>query len=240
MTSTDTTLQAADSVFAAEQAVNRARRVVQDLHTTIASALRVLEDAELDSAKVMLTNRGDFYLQAAVEHLGRFQTRCNDLPQLVYELDDHFNRASQAVGEARDRLNDPDTTDPAVATDIAQLNPRIAVLGEMVSLAKPIARLAARHLESARRASQEITPSAPLEPVALERSIGSAGKELGRADEDVRLVEDVIDRAAASARQAASIASEISDNARRRMTEQARDPNHPVGTPAPTTRAPAR
>ncbi len=102
MTSTDAALRAADAVFAAEQAVGRARRVVEELHTTIASALRALDDAELDSAKARLTDRGDFYLEAAMEHLSRLQTRCNDMPQLTHELDGHLNRASRAVAEARD------------------------------------------------------------------------------------------------------------------------------------------
>lgn len=65
---TDTALQAADAVFMAEQSVGRARRVVDELHTTINSALRVLDDAELDSAKARLSDRGDYYLEAAGEH----------------------------------------------------------------------------------------------------------------------------------------------------------------------------
>ncbi|MEI2714632.1 MAG: hypothetical protein V9G04_15385 [Nocardioides sp.] len=33
----------------------------------------MLDDAELDSAKAQLSDRGDFYLEAAGEHLGRLQ-----------------------------------------------------------------------------------------------------------------------------------------------------------------------
>jgi len=238
MTAADTTLHAADAVFAAEQAVARARRVVEDLQTTIASALRVLDDAELDSVKARLGDRGDFYLEAAVEHLGRLQTRCNDVPHLIYEFYGHLTLASEALAEARDLLEDLDACDPTVASDVAQLKPRVAVVGEMVSLAKPMARLAARHVEGARRASQQVTPPALLEPVTLERSIVTAGKELGRADEDVRLLEDVVDHAAASARQSAGIASEISDNARRRMADHGRNP---VPSPqAPIAGSPTR
>ncbi len=236
MTSTDAALRAADAVFAAEQAVGRARRVVEELHTTIASALRVLDDAELDSAKARLTDRGDFYLEAAMEHLSRLQTRCNDMPQLTHELDGHLNRASRAVAEARDILDEAGTTDPAVANDVAQLKPRVAVVGEMISLAKPMARLAAQHVDSARRASQEVTPPALLEPVTLERSIVTAGKELCRADEDVRLLGHVVDHAAVNARQSVGIASEVADNARRRMAEHGQDPI-PSATPAATTPA---
>ena len=61
---------------------------------------------------------------------------------------------------------------------------------------------------------------------------------LGRADEDVRLLENIVDHAAANARQSAGIASEITDNARRRMAEQSRDPITSPSLPAP--RSPGR
>lgn len=233
MTSTDTTLRAADAVFVAEQAVGRARRVVQELQTTVTSALRVLDDAELDSAKARLTDRGDFYLGAAGEHLGRLQTRCNDMPELTRELFGHLNRTSESLAEARGFLDLADTSDPVVAGDVAQLKPRIAIVGEMVALAKPVAQLAAQHVDCARRASQDVTPPALLEPVTLDRSIRTAGKELGRADEDVRFLGDVLDHAATSARQSAAIAAEISDNAHRRLSEHGRDPVPSAAAPAP-------
>ncbi len=238
MTSTDTTLRAADAVFVAERAVGRARRVVEDIQTTITSALRVLDDAELDSAKARLADRGDFYLEAASEHLGRLQTRCNEMPEQTRELFGHLNRASESLNEARGFLDRAEPSNPVVAGDVAQLKPRIAVVGEMVALAKPVAQLAAQHVDSARRASQDVTPPTLLEPVTLDRSIRTAGKELGRADEDVRLLGDVVDHAATSARQSAGIAAEISDNARRRMSEHGRDPD--ASAAAPATGSPAR
>jgi hypothetical protein len=230
---TDTTLHAVDAVFAAEQAVGRARRVVEELHETIASALRVLDDAELDSAKARLSDRGSFYLEAAGEHLGRLRTRCNEMPALTHELFGHLNRASEAVTDARALLEVADTSDPVVASEVAQLKPRLAVVGEMVALAKLLAQLAAQHVDTAHRASQDVTLSSLLEPVTLERSIATAGKELGRAEEDVRLLGDVVDRAAASARESAGIASEITDTARRRIAERDRDPIPSAAAPAP-------
>jgi hypothetical protein len=214
---TDTALQAADAVFMAEQAVGRARRVVDELHITINSALRVLDDAELDSAKASLSDRGGYYLEAAGEHLSRLQRRCSDNAERVDELSGHLERASQAIADAHDLLQDADTSDPE---QVAQLKPRLAVAGEMIDLAKPMARLTAQHVDSARLAARHVTPPSLLGPVTLERSIATAGKELGRADEDVRLLENVVDHAAANARQSAGIASEITDNARRRMAEQ--------------------
>ena len=238
MTATDPTQHAADAVFATDQAVGRARRVVEDLHATITSALRVLDDAELDSAKARLTDRGHFYLEAAGEHLGRLQKRCTEMPELTRELFGHLNRASESLNEARGFLDLADTSDPGVAVDVAQLKPRIAVIGEMVALAKPVAQLAAQHVDSARRASQDVTPPALLEPVTLDRSILIAGKELGRADEDVRLLGELVNPAATSARQSAGSAAEISDTPRRRMTAHGRDPVPSGGAPA--AGAPAR
>lgn len=234
---TDTALQAADAVFMAEQAVGRARRVVDELHTTINSALRVLDDAELDSAKARLSDRGDYYLEAAGEHLSRLQRRCSDNAELADELTGHLERASQVIADAHDLLRDADTSDPEIASEVAQLKPRLAVVGEMVALAKPVAQLAAQHVDGAHAAARQATPTSLLEPVTLERSIATAGKELGRADEDVRLLENVVDHAAANARQSAGIASDITDNARRRMAEQgraqvARQASPAVGAPA--------
>ena len=220
--STDLALRAADAVFIAEQAVCRARGVVDELHTTINSALRVLDEAELGSAKARLSDRGDYYLEAAGEHLSRLQQRCEDNVELVDEFTGHLERASQAIADAHDLLQDADISDPELASEVTQLKPRLAVVSEMIELAKPMARLTAQHVDSTQQAAQQVTPPSLLEPVRLERSIVTAGKELGRADEDVRLLENVVDHAAANARQSAGIASEMTDTARQRMTEQGR------------------
>lgn len=237
-TENDTTLRAADAVFAAEQAVGRARRVVDELHDTISSALRVLDDAELDSAKARLSDRGSFYLEAAGEHLRRLPNRCGDMPELTHELFAHLNRASASVTDARALLEVAGTSDPVVASEVAQLKPRLAIVGEMVALAKPVAQLAAQHVDGAHVAARHATPISMLEPVTLERSIATAGKELGRADEDVRLLSDVVGHAASSARESAGIATEITDNARRRMAEHGREPAPSSAVPA--SGAPAR
>ncbi|NHC22996.1 hypothetical protein G6553_07410 [Nocardioides sp. IC4_145] len=234
---TDIALQAADAVFMAEQTVGRARRVVDELHTTINSALLVLDDAELDSARARFSDRGDYYLEAAGEHLDRLQTRCEDAKHLIHGVYGHLDLAVQALAALGDLLSAADGLDFAVVADLADLRPRIAVVSEMVILGKPVARAAVRHVESARAAARQATPASLLEPVTLERSIATAGKELGRADEDVRLLENVVDHAAANARQSAGIASDITDNARRRMAEQGRaqvprQASPAVGSPA--------
>src|SRR3546814_15866239 len=81
-----------------------------------------------------------------------------------------------------------------------------------------MARLTAQHVDSAHLAAQHVTPPSLLEPVTLERSIATAGKELGRADEAVRLLENVVDHAAASARQSAGLATETTHTPRDRQS----------------------
>ena len=94
------------------QAAGRARRFVGGLRTAINSALRVLDDAELDSVKARLSDRGDYYLEAAGEHLSRLQRRCSDNAELVDELTGHLERAPRASyrcsarGRARSRALD--------------------------------------------------------------------------------------------------------------------------------------
>lgn len=208
-------------VFAAEQAVQRALGTVEHLHAKIASALQVLDDAAFESAKASLTDRQGFYLGVAAEHLDRLQSRFEAVARLAAEFDSHLSDAAEAVKQARDMLAGVDNTDPDTA-DIAQLRPRVAALGELVELARPIAALAVKHLESAREASHHVTAQGLLVPQSLERSIRATGAAIRHADEDVRLLDGVVDRAAMSARQSAGVATEISDNAARRMASERR------------------
>ena len=238
MTTVSPTLDAVERVRAADQAIGRTRRTVEDLRATVSSAIRVLEDAELDSAKARLGNRGGFYLEAAGEHMVRLQARCQTLPKLSDELDGHLDRAVAALKEAATLLGEAETSNPDVRAELAQLRPRVAVLGEMVELARPMAQMAAQHVAGAHAVSREVTPPALLESGSLELSIRSAGEKLGRADEDIVLLEGVVDRAAATAHQSAGIAAEISDDARRRMSQQRHDPGG--GQAAPAAAGPAR
>lgn len=233
MTAATAPTEAADvvqPVFAAEQAVQRACGTVEHLHAKVVSALQVLDDAELESAKARL-NRRDTYLGVAAEHLDRLQSRFEAVAELAAEFDSHLSDAAEAVKQAGDMLAGVDNTDPDTA-DIAQLRPRVAALGELVELARPIAALAVKHLESAREASHQVTAQGLLVPQSLERSIRATGAAIRHADEDVRLLDGVVDRAAMSARQSAGVATEISDNAARRMAS-ARRAAEPGGVSGP-------
>ncbi|KRB75025.1 hypothetical protein ASE01_16800 [Nocardioides sp. Root190] len=223
MTASDTVLQATEAVVDAERAIGHARRVVDDLRTTIASALRVLEDVELDAAKARLTDRRDFYLGAAVEHVGRLQSRVVDLPHQTNGFYGYLTFAASSIADARDHLNQPESSSLSLAREVAQLSTRVAVVDELISVAKPIARLVTRHVDSALAACEQVTQATLLESMGLERSIETAGRELSRADEDVRVLGDVVDHAESNARQASRLAGEISDDVQRRMSQHRRD-----------------
>lgn len=223
MTASDTVLQVNEAVVDAERAIGHARRVVDDLHTTIASALRVLEDVELDAAKARLTDRRDFYLGVAVEHLGRLQSRVVDLPHQTNGFYGYLTLAASSIADAHDHLNQPESSNLSLAREVAQLSTRVAVVDNLISVAKPIARLVIRHVDSALSACEQVTQATLLESMGLERSIETAGRELSRADEDVHVLGDVVDHAESNARQASRLADEISDDVQRRMSQYRRD-----------------
>lgn len=223
MTASDTALQATEAVVDAEWAIGHARRVIDDLHTTITSALRVLEDVELDAARARLTDRRDFYLGAAVEHFGRLQSRVVDLPHQTNGFYGYLTLAASSIAEAHDHLNQPESSNLALSREVAQLSTRVAVVDEMIAVARPITRLVTRHIDSAISACEQVTQATLLESMGLERSIETAGRELSRADEDVRLLGDVVDHAESNARHASRLAGEISDDVQRRMSQHRRD-----------------
>lgn len=226
MTASDTALQATEAVFDAERAIGHARRVIDDLHTTIASALRVLEDVELDAAKARLTDRRDFYLGAAVEHLGRLQSRVVDLPHQTNGFYGYLTFTASSIAAAHDHLDhldQPESSSLSLAREVAQLSTRVAVVDELISVAKPIARLVTRHVDSALAACKQVTQATLLESMGLERSIKTADRELSRAEEDVRVLGNVVDHAESNARQASRLAGDISDDVQRRMSQHRRD-----------------
>lgn len=238
-TTASTAMDASTATLAAEEAARRARQTVDELRETVTSAVRVLQDAEFDSAKYRLSDRGDYYLEIAAEHLGRLQSRCTGMRELTDELGHHLDRAAGAVAEALDRIVElgRGEVDPQVAEETGYLRQRLGVLGEMIDLSHPLATLAGDHLDGAREASRAVTSTSLLEPRSLEHSLREAGQELGRADEDLRVLETVVDRASASARQSVGVATEISETAYRRMSNHrdvpraASSPGFGLGTP---------
>lgn len=218
---------------AAELAIDNARRGVQNLHQLTTSAIRALEDAELDSSKARLTGNSDLYVATAAEHLDRLQTHCSDMATVGREVTEHLARAGDLLQDATSsaavlrRVDDPD-----LAQEAAHLGQRLAALGEVVQIAQPVAQLAARHARAAQHTSMEATAAAVLQPGTLEHTINTATRELGRADEDLRLLGTVVDRASVTARESVDAASELSDAGTRLTHKEAPPPGGPPASPA--------
>lgn len=194
------TMDATSAVPAAEEAVRRARHTVEELQETVSLAIRVLQDAEFDSTKSRLPDRGNHHPEVAAEHLGRLQNQCTEMRDLTDELRHHLDRAAGALAVACDRvvaLNRD--AQPDDSQELGFLLQRLGVLKEMIDLPRPQATLARGHLEEAREASHADTATSLVEPRSLEYSIRAAGRALGRADEDLRVLENAVDRAPRSA-----------------------------------------
>lgn len=235
MTTTAIIQHAADATRAGEQAMGRVRRVSEDLHTAVTSALRLLDDAMLHPSPTA-TDPLDLHIK--VESRERLQTHVVNLSHQAYGLYGHLTLASLALAEAHYILSETDASDPKAAPNIAQLKARVAVASDMASHAKPVARLAIRHVAVADHTCQRIDATTSADPARLQHSILTARQALSHAAEDIRQLEDVVDHTTAQARPDAGIATEISDNARRRMSEHSRDPASNAAPPA--RRPPAR
>ncbi len=221
-------LEATAAVFATGRAIQRVRRCVEDLHDLATSALRVLDEAELDANSARLAHHGDLYVEAVADHMSRLQARCTDMAEIGAELGTQLAQASRSLAEASqlvDRVAASD--DPQVAEAAAYLQPRLAVLGEVVELAKPFAELVRSHVENAHRISSGINAGTLTNGPTVSTPVlglGEAGRELDRADEDVRMVGRLIDRAEAIAHESVGVAVEISEVARKRMAEVTTQP----------------
>lgn len=240
---TDTDLLTRDvsgAVFVAEESVRRARYTVEELRETTASAVGVLQDAELDSAKARLSTRGDYYLEIAAEHLGRLQTRCTPMRELSEDLGHHLDRAAIAIADANQRIDElvQAAVTPEEATELGGLRQRLDVLEEMLDLAQPLVRLTSHHVEAAAEESRAITAGALLQERSLEHSLRTATQEIGLVSEDLRMLDTVVERASVNARQSAGIANEINERAAERLHAH-RDHNQP-GAHVISQRAPSR
>lgn len=223
-------LDLTDCVFGAEQSVRRARESVEDLRELTRSAIRVLDEADTEAAHAHTaeSDPDQRHLEAVADHLSRLTGRCTTIGEINVELGEHLEQATAAL-ERAGRLIDELTgdIDSQAAQTVAQLAPRLAVVSDMVDVARPMSRALSHNIASAHTASQGLTPPAlagtpTIDPRQVGASLRSAGQHLHRADEDAQLTETVLDRAGASSRQTARVASELANHARQSPHEQLR------------------
>lgn len=197
-------LAAADAVFDAERALRRAAETVDELSGVAASSLRVLDEAASDAFYAHQEERRDFYLESAGEHLGRLRNRSGVMNELGDDLTRHLTAASGAIGRAGHQLGrgtDVDYRD----VEIRALRTHIAVLAEVVTLARPMADQITRH---AQHAAESATATDAL--VLLDSRVHHAGQEVTRADEGVSMMRSVIESAQSRARTSAALAGPLS------------------------------
>ena len=196
-------LAAAEAVFDAERALRRAADTVDELGDVAASSLRVLDEAATDTFYAHQEERRDFYLESAGEHLARLRNRSGVMNELGEDLTRHLTTASNAIEQAGfeiSRSTDPTTHD----NEIQALKTQIDVLGEVVSLARPVAEQITRHAQHAAE-SAGATDALML----LDSRVHDTGKEMTRADEGVSVMRSVIEHAQSRAHTSAALAGSL-------------------------------
>lgn len=208
---------ATDELYAAEASVRRAAALVDDLTTAVRHALRVLDDTELESAKARLSGRSEMSGELLAEDMTRLRASCDDIAPIAHDLTQRLDDATAHVDRAAGILEEDATAaeDRSVSLAAAQLGTRVALICDLVAVAVPMARTAAEHATCASDVGQLLISSPTVEPAAVDRALAAAGAELGRADEDVRILEDIVDRVAISAHRSLALAEEVSEEASR-------------------------
>lgn len=215
----DGAFEVTDAIFAAEQSFRKARETVDELGQLTRSALRALDEVELELHE---SAHRKHRLDIASDGLAGLNRRCLAIGEVSDELTTHLMRAT-AMLEHVDQLIDAIgvDTDPSVAQVLRQMRPRLAALADLVELARPMSQSLTRNTSSAgdlsSAAASTTLPGSPgLDAGPLERITRAGGQSLHRADEDVALMEAVIERAEASVIQTTTVVGEAVDLARHR------------------------
>ena len=214
-------LAAADAIFDAERALRRAADTVEELGDVAASSLRVLDDAATDAFYTRQEERKDFYLESAGEHLGRLRNRSGVMGELGADLTRHLSTAGSALERAGYELGRGTDLDET-HFEVRALRTQIDVLGEVVTLARPVADQISRHAQLAAESAAETTA-----PMLLDTRVHQAGQEVSRADEDVSMMRSVIESAHSRARISAELAGSLTYTAAHPERDQPARPAEP-------------
>jgi hypothetical protein len=210
--------QATFEITQTHQALVHARHLVEELHQTVRSASRYLDETELDAAKAQLCepDRRERFMEAALDALGHVAARCRSGCDVSAGLVDAVSKAWRHLDQAT-RLT---SSHPDGARYLA---PQLDALSDLLAVTEPIARAAFTHLNTAHDiASHATADGVDRAPAAaqLHQKVITVGHEVSRADEDVRLADLAIDRVHAAASRTANLALEINDTARSRMAAE--------------------
>lgn len=196
-------LAAADAIFDAERALREAADTVGELGEVAASSLRVLDDAATDAFYAHQEERKAYYLESAGEHLGRLRNRSGVMTELGEDLIRHLSTASGAIERAGYELGRGTGLDESHC-EVRALRSQIDVLGEVMTLARPVADQITRHAQLAAESA-----AATDAPLLLDTRVHLAGQEVSRTDEDVSMMRSVIESARSRARVSAELAGSL-------------------------------
>jgi hypothetical protein len=210
--------QATFEITQTHQALVHARHLVDEIHQTVRSASRYLDQTELDAAKAQLCepDRRDRFAEAALDGLGHVSSRCRsgrdvsaDLVVAVSEAGRHLDQATRLADSHPDAER--------------YLRPQVDALRDLLAITEPIALAAFTHLNAAHEIASRATADGadrPAAAVQLHQKVIAVGHEVSRADEDLRLADVAVDRVNGAASRTASLALEINDTARSRMAAE--------------------
>jgi hypothetical protein len=210
--------QATFEITQTHQALIHARHPVDELHQTVRSASHYLDETELDAAKAQLAepDRRDRFMEAALDGLGHVSARCRSGRDVSADLVDVVTKARRHLDQA--------TRLAASHTDGARyLTPQLDALRDLLAVTEPIARAAFTHLNNAHDTASGagVTDAAVnRDSFRLQQRITTVGREVSRADEDVRMADIAVDRVHGAASRTASLAVEINDTARSRLAAE--------------------
>lgn len=218
--------QAAHEITQTHQALVRGRHLVDELHQSVRSASMYLEETEFDAAKAQLAEpeRRERFIEAAHDGLGHVAARCRSAKEVCADLVDTVTEASKHLQQAN-RLAG------AHPEGSRYLTPQLDALRDLLAVTDPVARAAFNHLsnahDTAAKALEHGTehgfgPGIEQATIGAElrQQVMAVGREVVRADEDVRLADLAVDRAHGAASRTSDLAWEVTDTARARLANE--------------------
>lgn len=208
-----TALTAVDAILDATLALTRSAKTVDELGDVAGSALRVLDEAASDAFYACQDERRDFYVESAGDQLVGLRRRAGVMGELCENLAHHLDMTDNAIERANDDLGRGDWREERV-DEVVELRSRLAVLGEVVALARPVLAQLDRHVHHVAEASDRADALA-----LLDTRVRVAGSEVARAEEDISMMRTVIESAQSRARSSPTAARSLSDFVTRPATD---------------------
>lgn len=216
-------MEAAESaVKAAGASFWEADLLVQNIKTIASSSIGVLDEAQTNARNAHRSERRESYLEDAGEHLRRLHTRTEEIDLLGSKLVAHLDRAVTSVETAERALEKveslPDV--PDLKREFIELRAQVGRMGELVTLARPMANQISQHAEAATAAAYATT-NLDL----LDTRMRKTGHSVHRIDEGATSLQTVMIHADSAARTSQGLAGSIGHAVTSSPTPEAPSPS---------------